>query len=252
VLPSGRLSLKAAIIACVVVLIVSALALYFAEYGRGTLKQRFVLWGLVVVFIVVYDCLVKVAPVMGLVRASNFLLGVATGAPILMSAGDSRVIHGPYYFEMWHLALIAAPEFIYVTALTYVSTLEEGVLDRKRLWIGASFMIAAVLVMTYWIPITGIIWRSWKWGNAGFELSEAKTPYLAILVASFLAQWIFRRAWQARDKKGIMLLVRDGIGGIIVLQVTLLMSLDMVIQGWAVAALLIPAALSVAIFKRLA
>jgi hypothetical protein len=30
------------------------------------------------------------------------------------------------------------------------------------------------------------------------------------------------------------------------------MSLDMVIQGWAVAALLIPAALSVAIFKRLA
>src|SRR5690242_13923514 len=58
VLPSGRLSLTAAIVACLGMLITSAVALYFAEYGRGPLKQRFVLWGLVVAFIVIYDFLV--------------------------------------------------------------------------------------------------------------------------------------------------------------------------------------------------
>lgn len=49
-----------------------------------------------------------------------------------------------------------------------------------------------------------------------------------------------------------MLLVRDGVGGIILLDAALLASFDSPIPALCVAALVIPAAISVAIFKRLA
>ncbi|MBI3856353.1 MAG: UbiA family prenyltransferase [Planctomycetes bacterium] len=252
VLPSGRLSLRAALIASFGVLAASAAALYFADYGHGSRPQRFVFWGLVVAGIVTYDCLIKLPPVMGLVRASNFLLGVAAGGAIAIGALPDWHLGGPRYFQVWHLVLLGIPEFVYVTALTYVSTLEEGNLDRRRLWIGASLMMAAALMMASWIPLAGAAWRSLKYGDPGLEVGLVKLPWLALFIATFLIHWIFKRTWQARDRKGILLLVRDGIGGIILLNATLLMSLWMVKEGLAVAALLVHAALSVMIFKKLA
>ena len=49
-----------------------------------------------------------------------------------------------------------------------------------------------------------------------------------------------------------MLFVRDGVGGIILLDAALVGSFEGLIPALGVAALVVPAAISVAIFKRLA
>ena len=252
VLPSGRLSLTQAVIACLIALAISAAALFFADQGDGPRWQRFILWGLTVSAIVAYDSFIKIPPLMGLVRASNVLIGVATGARIYAKAPELVRYFGGGWIDLWHLGVVAVPEFVYVTALTYVSTLEEGPVDRKRLWIGASTMMAAALLAASWIPVSGLLWRLWSSSSRSIEIETFRLQWLAIGVASFLVHWIFRRAWRARDRKGVMLLVRDGIGGIILLNATLLMSVGLLKAGLVLIALVIPAILSVWVFKRLA
>jgi len=53
------------------------------------------------------------------------------------------------------------------------------------------------------------------------------------------------------DKKGVMLLVRDGVGGLSLLDAGLLASYEL-IPACLIAALVLPAVFSVAIFKKLA
>ena len=60
------------------------------------------------------------------------------------------------------------------------------------------------------------------------------------------------RAAKAVDRKGVMILVRDGVGGIILLEAVTLFSAGLVVPGVAIAGLVVPAALSVAGFKKLA
>jgi hypothetical protein len=78
-----------------------------------------------------------------------------------------------------------------------------------------------------------------------------KQPW-ADLLAAVLAGWIVRRARGAGEKKGVMLLVRDGVGGIILLDAALLASFDSPVPALGIAALVVPAVISVALFKRLA
>lgn len=253
VLPSGRISPPSAMAAALAALMVSAAALWFADYGSGPRIQRFMFWGLVVAGIATYDCFLKLPPVMGLVRACNLALGLATGSAIGHHIVEEPL--GPwsgYSLNYWHVGLIAAPEFVYVTALTYVSTLEEGSLDRKRLWIGTGIMMAAGLLAASWIPVVGVLVRTVHGAAVAGELGGYRIPWLAILMATLLIHWVFRRARQAKDRKGVMLLVRDGIGGLILLNATMLLSLRMVVEASLVIALIVPAAASVAIFKRLA
>ena len=103
----------------------------------------------------------------------------------------------------------------------------------------------------------------WSWIGDGWSaatgspkvhglLAHTMRNWHGVLFASGLMAWIVRRAWTARDKKGIMLLVRDGVGGIIFLDAAIVASVSGPIPGLCVAALSLPAILSVAIFKRLA
>ena len=231
VLPSGRISSSGALIALIVLVIISGFAIALVD-GRGSLLQRLVVWGFLLTCIVIYDCVMKAPPVMGLVRALNFILGMAVAAPLMT------------VFLPWHLALVAMPEFVYVTALTYVSTLEEESLDRRRLWVGTASMILGAFMAATWNPILqGFI----PWGA-----TRTHVPWKAFLVSLVLALWISERARRARDKRGVMLLVRDGIIGIILLHTSELSTYDLNIEAACIAALVIPAALSVAVFKRLA
>jgi 4-hydroxybenzoate polyprenyltransferase len=230
-LPSGRLSLKAAV-AAVALVLGGSLAAVFAIPGTP-IVQRLVVWGAVVFFICAYNLFLKVPPTMGAVRACNLLLGVVAARRIEFSMAGQ-----PYQY-----AMMALPAFVYVTSLTYVSTLEEGGPSALKLRLGAISMTVgawmaalagpAVERFVYWGPM--VIKQLWS-----------------VVIAAVLSAWIQYRVRHALDKKGIMLLVRDGVGGIILLDAALLASFDSPAPSAFIAALVIPAALSVAIFKRLA
>jgi hypothetical protein len=49
-----------------------------------------------------------------------------------------------------------------------------------------------------------------------------------------------------------MMIVRDGVAGVILVDASLVISADHLVHGLVLAALLVPATLSLAIFKRLA
>lgn len=244
VLPSGRISLGAAKIACGCVLAASLTGLLLLH--EAPLIQRLVVWGAAVFFILAYDLFLKIPPAMGLVRAANLLLGVA--ATMDQSIWRANIIEV--------MAYMALPEFVYVTALTYVSTLEDGIPHRGKLAFGAGAMVIGAGLACNLIPtafaIRGID-HPWV-----IPIEHAPFSWRAALLMGVLALWILRRAFGAKDKKGIMLFVRDGVGGIIVLNAALLASLqpwyerDAVNVPFGVAALLIPAIFSVAIFKKLA
>lgn len=217
-IPSARISLTGALTACLGAAVVSALALLL--FDGAPLAGRLLIWGAAVFCIFAYDCFLKIPPMMGLVRALNLLLG-----------GVSAMSEGPKDFGGRELLRLALPSFVYVTSLTVISTLEDKPQARPRLFTGLLGMILGAF-----LPL---ILQ---------ENADARGGLLALL----LAAWLCRRAMSARDRKGVMLLVRDGIGGIIVLNATTLVCT----VGWTPALgillLLIPAALSVTVFKRLA
>lgn len=237
VLPSGRLSVTSAKVAAFLVLWCS-LGATLAVLGTPIL-QRAVTWGAVVLFIAAYNLFLKVPPVMGLVRASNLLLGVAA----------ARRIEFDIAGQPWQYLMMAVPALVYVSALTYVSTLEDVGPARLKLAVGAIFMgvgaalaaIAgpAVQALVYFVP-AGDAFKEWagqSW-SIGFSLA--------------LIIHVVQRALRATDRKGVMLLVRDGVGGIILLDAALLASFGDKIQATLLTLLVIPAALSVALVKRLA
>jgi hypothetical protein len=144
------------------------------------------------------------------------------------------------------------PIFIYVTGLTYVSTLEDREGRQPKVWIGAGTMAFAAVIAS---SLRNSSWGSGSPTVVGMFLdSFAPAKSIgALLVSATLASWILFRASRARDRKGIMLLVRDGIAGIILLDAALLISSsDQFLLGAILALLLVPAAVSVAIFKKLA
>jgi hypothetical protein len=231
VLPSGRLSLKAAVAAAALVLC-GSLAAVIAIPGTP-LVQRLILWGAVVFFICAYNLFLKIPPTMGFVRACNLLLGVVAARRIGLDIAG----------QPWQYAMIALPALVYVTSLTYVSTLEEGGPARAKLMFGSLFMGAGAWMAALAGPAVD---RFVYWGP--FVIKQVWPAVIALA----LSGWVRFRARRAVDKKGIMLLVRDGVGGIILLDAALLASFDGTIPALFIAALILPAAVSVAIFKRLA
>jgi hypothetical protein len=244
-LPSGRLSVFSASMACGLALLVSLVAVVFG--GSTSLVQRLSVWGATVFFIVAYNVFLKIPPVMGLVRAGNLMIGLG-----------SALEFSHAYSDRWHILLcIILPTFIYVTSLTYVSTLEDGELHRGRLWTGAAFMVVGAGLASFILPLTYYM-EFVDLRQPVYLVRQVPFTWQATLFAGSLGIWTIRRALQAREKKGIMLLVRDGVGGIIFLDAALLASLYPTyiqvaqIAPFVVAALVVPAILSVAIFKRLA
>src|SRR6185295_11159427 len=157
--------------------------------------------------------------------------------------------------HLWVFGIVALPTFIYISALTYVSTLEDSGPQRGRILLGATFMALGALMASLVIPM--LVAGDSVSGATGFKdvhdmVSQVMKHWQGFIFSTVLAGWIFRRASNARDKKGIMLLVRDGIGGLIFLDAALVAALGSVSLALGVAALVIPAAISVAIFKKLA
>ena len=234
VLPSGRVSLGGARIAAGGILALSLGAVLFIS--RTPLPQRLLVWGLILGAILAYDLhWIKAPPVMGLVRALNFTLGMAVGERIVLS-GDEGL-------NAWKCATASLPLFVYVSALTYVSTLEDVALDRRKVATGAVFMVIGALGATIAIPLVILVLTRgvFRWNAAP-----------SLIPAWILVCWIAWRAWKARDRKGIMLMIRDGVAGIILLDASLVLSVEPIRLGVMVASLLLPALLSLAIFKRLA
>lgn len=244
VIPSGRITMTGARVAAGLAALLSLGCAGAA--GRNLLLQTVLVWGAAVVAIVAYNCFLKVPPIMGLVRLCNFMLGIAVASRMSLEGS---------YAPLWACLIVALPHFVYVTALTYVSTLEEGEVDRRRVKFGAGAMMIAALAASSWKQLADSIWR-FKNGQSAAPIEHA--PWLAVGCSAVLALWVFFRAKNARDKRGVMLVVRDGIGGLILLDAALLISFNAPRLGWAHAqalgllCLLIPAALSIAIFKRLA
>lgn len=234
VLPSGRLSLEAAMIAAFTALGVSLAAVL--AIPETPFLQRLVTWGGAVLCISAYNLFLKFSLVMGFVRAFNLLLGVAAGRLIMLDIAG----------QPWQYGMLALPALTYVSSLTYVSTLEDVGPSRQKLIVGVSLMCLGALLAAlagpaiqmaiYFVP---------------FSEAALRKPW-AFLFAIVLIGATVRRAAHADDKKGVMLLVRDGVGGIILLDATLLASCEDELSALMVATLVVPAALSVAVFKRLA
>ncbi len=218
-IPSGRVTLKGAVAACLLMLVLSGLA-QFMSGGRMP-EQRFLVWGGAVACIFAYDCFLKLPPVMGLVRALNFELGLLAG----LEPGYGGLPPGI-------CVMLALPSFLYVTSLTIVSTLEDRLSARSRLFTGLLGMIGAAFA-----PLLFAGTRSGP--------GEAWLPLM-------LGAWLCYRAIGARDRKGVMRLVRDGIGGIIALNAITLVCAVGWIPALGLLLLLIPALIAVEIFKRLA
>jgi 4-hydroxybenzoate polyprenyltransferase len=234
VLPSGRLTLKSAKVAAFTALGFSFAAILLVL--DTPILQRVAVWGLLVFCISAYNLFLKIPPMMGFVRAFNLLLGVAAG----------RIIGLDISGQPWQYAMLAFPTLVYVSSLTYVSTLEDVGPSRTKLMVGTALMSVGALLAAMTGPAVQIAVYFAPFSEAAFRSPSA------FLFSIVLIGWIVRRAAHAEDKKGVMLLVRDGVAGIIVLDAALLASFEDVMTGLLVASLLGPAALSVAIFKRLA
>ncbi len=223
VLPSGRLAPRRAVAVSLVVLACSFGAL-FASRGLMALPWLFA-WGSIVAFILLYDFVVKVPPVMGLIRTVNFLLGAVIALPdqgLVGIAGASVV-------------LFSIASFAYVSALTFISTLEDRQ-ARKGLVRGLAVIMAAAVVAAFLV---------------GKAVSPPGSPACWIAGGPLIV-WITARAWRANRRDRIMLLVRDGVAGIILLDASMVLSCGYIAPGLAVAALLVPAGLGVWGFKKLA
>lgn len=242
-IPSGRLSLGAALAACLGSLAASLVSLLLIR--KDGLLIPMASWAFVVFCICAYNLFLKIPPMMGLVRSGNIVMGVLW----TLDKGGASVY--------WHAVLATGvPAFVYVTALTYVSTLEDGAVHRGKLWVGAGFMVVGAGLTAFVYPLADALrWDSGSsaaaaFGRLAMQLYEDQ-QYRSVPFTVLLGGWVIWRAWKAVDKKGIMLLVRDGVGGIILLNASLLASFA-IVPACFVASLILPAILSVAIFKKLA
>lgn len=233
VLPSGRLTLTSARVAAFLALGCSLGATIAVP--ETSLVQRLSTWALVVFFICAYNLFLKIPPVMGLVRAFNLLLGVVAARQIGFDIAG----------QPWQYAMMAFPALVYVTALTYVSTLEDVGPSRMKLTLGAALMGVGVLLAVIAGPLVQkvVFFVPAEEAFAGERGAGFGLLLLAVII---------HRARLAKDKKGVMLLVRDGVAGIILLDATLLRSFGDTWIAYIVAALLLPAFGSIAVFKRLA
>ena len=229
VLPSGRLTRNRGIAAAIGALALSGVAVAAVPDAPLT---RLGIWGGVVFLILAYDFFLKHPPVMGLIRAFNVLLGV-TCAGFLWGKRTGAAPPG---------LVLAGASFLYVTALTAVSTFEDraeaGMGRTAGLGAGLLLMILAALV-----PAAG--WPVWKGIPVRVE---------AVVAGALLAGWIGVRAGRilvGQSPAAIRLLVRDGVAGIIVLDASMVLACGHTGPGLAVAALLIPAVLAVWGFKKL-
>jgi 4-hydroxybenzoate polyprenyltransferase len=239
VIPSGRLSLRAAGWAAGLSLLGSLSA--NLAIGWRHLVQRLVLWSLVVVAICAYNLFLKLPPVMGLARAFNVLMGLSVGVPFLNPA-----------VRTWAIALVGAPAFLYVSCLTYVSTMEDAEIDRTKLAVAVGGMAVGALLAAHLEPLILVVDAVSAATGGALAMVQSMAHWRGLLFATPLVGWLAWRAWKTRDKKGVMLLVRDGVAGIILLDAALISSDRGTPFGLMLAALLAPAAISVALFKRLA
>lgn len=122
---------------------------------------------------------------------------------------------------------LGLPTLLYGSSLTFVSTLEDGEGRKGLRWLGVSGMSIAALA-------PGVAGSPW-----------------GLLPGLVLAAWLFRWAAAPPEKKNVMLLVRDGVAGFLLLDAALLAAAGRPLQAAAVAALLLPAFGLVAIFRRL-
>jgi hypothetical protein len=176
-------------------------------------------WGAAVTAILAYDFVLKVPPVMGSIRAFNYLIGALSFVPV-DAAGQWKDNY------LWPgLAFL-----VYGTSLTFVSRQEDGAVRRGPLWLGAAGMVAGALLPA--------VTRLPGWHGLG--------------PAGLLVLWILWRASRAADKKGVMLMVRDGVAGFILLDASIVARYPDPVAALAIAALLVPAFGLVAVFKRLA
>src|SRR5579864_2145574 len=151
---------------------------------------------------------------MGLVRAGNLLMGIAMA---LNAEAAGRT---------WpNVVGVLFPTFIYVTALTYVSTLEDGAPPRRLVAAGAAFMALGAGLSVLVAPMAEHL-RFYNSEDPSIIFGSGGPRWAPVPFAAALAAWIGYRAWKAVDKKGIMLLVRDGVGGIILLDAALLASYE--------------------------
>lgn len=219
VLPSGRLSSRRAWGASLGVLGLSAAAIVLVP---GPLT-RLALWMALVFLILVYDWFLKWPPVMGMIRAFNLLLGFSCGAGTGPSVRSGML--GVTFL------------FLYVTALTFASTYEEGEPKRKG---------AAAAILTMGLAALGLPFAFAA--GTGSPLRPA-----ALAVAGVLAGWVLFRGLEVRRKgrEALPRLVRDGVAGILFLDAAMLLSCGHLVPGLAVAALLVPAAAGVWGLKRL-
>ena len=143
--------------------------------------------------------------------------------------------------------------FVYVTGLTYVSTLEDREGHRARLWTGVAAMILGAL-----LAASVGVWNAALFSGLATSYNSGEglrwgVPPAALAVSLALVAGLIYRARGAKDRRGIMLVVRDGIGGIILLESSVVVSKtgDLWL-GLALVSLIVPAVISVAIFKKLA
>ena len=228
-LPSGKISLRGAQIACFLLLVVSGV-------GAGGCSlpwtpMPLVIWAAMVLTIMGYNFVYKAAPAMAIIRALNVLLGASAG----WAAGwpEGGVAGG--VDQMQVVLILAVPALVYVTALTFVSTLEEGKIRLSVIAIGASFMVLGAFM-------PGLIRLL-----VGMEV--APQGWIVSAALSCLVIW---RSAQARDRRGVMMIVRDGVAGIIILDAAILCSEGLIEQGLVIAVLIIPALLFIAAFKKFA
>lgn len=233
VLPSGALTRKQAWGCVVVLLVVSGAALSVLSINAPKSPEaigigRVGLWFAMVGMIFLYDFGGKVftlgGPIlMGLVRACNFLLGL---------------VYSPTTLELDRgLTLFGGASFVYVMCLTLVSTLEEGPPKRGLFAIAAFGMIAAAVGagVIGWFVV-------WKVDNE---------PAMAVSIA--LVLWIGYRiieVWRLPVRKNIMNLVRDGVMAIILLDASVVLWSGRLLEGGIVAALLVPALVSLHLFRH--
>jgi 4-hydroxybenzoate polyprenyltransferase len=229
-IPAGRVGVRGAVTVCLVLLGASLLSLLAPDGGpRGA---RLLIWGALVLSILAYDFFLKSSATMGLVRALDLLLGMSLAGALTGEGFDAvREADGAWTFPWRSAGLLCLPAFVYVTALTDVSALEDAPVRRDRLYRGLLLMVAGSF-----LPLVVL---------------RGRHPEAA-LYSLVLSAWLCRRAVGARDPKGVMLLVRDGVGGIILLNAALLAAAGAGALSLGVAALVLPAALSVKVFKRLA
>jgi len=232
VLPSGALTPAQAWICVLLLLAASGVALSILSLRAPMAPEaigigRVGIWFAMVGMILLYDFGGKVfalgGPIlMGLIRASNFLLGlVYTPTTLEFDKG---------------LALFAGVSFIYVMCLTLVSTLEEGPPRRGLFVIAAGGMLAAAMGAGAigWLIV-------WTFYAPGVAVSIVLVGWLVVRIVD---------AWRVLVRKRIMNLVRDGVMAIILLDASVVLWSGRALEGAVVGGLLLPAVVFLHAFRR--